>query len=137
MRTPEQAEAFLRGTEVFESRHPIWRAILEYNPHIHGDLDIDNLTDKEITSHIAGNHPHVKVPCDLRWRYPMRDREMRINATQRLIGVREAIPVCKAASMRLQSRIKTGSIKEVAVARHYFVIHGMYLEEPKPEEVER
>lgn len=136
MRTPEQAETFLKGTKVFESRFPIWRAILEYNPNIHGNRDIDNLTDKEITTLIAANHPHVKVPCDLRWKYPARDREMRINAEERLIGIHGQKASALFASMRLQKRIRAGGFKEVAVARHYFVIHGMYLEEPKPEEVE-
>lgn len=125
MRTKIEAGDFLTTPEVFETRAEVWRAILEYNPQLHGDLNIDELSDSEIDEILKANYDNAEIPqCAIKWKHPLRDQEFSVTKTKPQYGYRKGIDMNKvhAAAYRLHDRILKGHLVKVSVARHYFVV---------------
>lgn len=132
MRTKAEAEAFLTGTEVFETRAEVWRAILEYNPKLHEGRDIDQMTSRDIDALLIVYADDAQIPCKLQWKHPLKDHEFSVSATHGpQVGFRAHCDMRRLteAGHRLHKRILAGKFKTVSVVRHYHVISGMVPEQ--------
>lgn len=128
MRTKEEAAAFLATPGLFESHAVVWRALLEYNPQIHGDRDIDTMSAQEIDDLLKLNYDKTQLPCPvIQWKHPLRDHEFSVTSAKPQYGYRKGVDMDKvhAAAYRLHGRILKGHLVKVSVARHYFVVAGM------------
>lgn len=128
MRTKEEAAAFLATPGVFETRAEVWRALLEYNPQLHGDRDVDSLSANEIDELLKLNYDVTEMPVkSIQWKHPLRDDELCVTIAKPQYGYREGVDMGKVhvAAHRLHGRILKGHLVKVSVVRHYFTIAGM------------